>query len=44
MSKGIEEIEAKKLIIMGNFNKIVENIDDEKIKQKIIDKISDNLI
>lgn len=44
MSKGIEEIEAKKLIIMGNFNKIIENIDDEKIKQKIIDKISDNLI
>ena len=44
MSKGISEMDSKKLIVMGNFNQIIDNINDKEIKQKIIDKISDNLI
>ena len=35
-SKGISEKEAEKLIIKANFNKVINNINDEKIKDEII--------
>lgn len=39
-SRGIDEEEAKRLIIMSNFKPILDNIMDEKIKEDIIDIIS----
>ena len=38
MSRGISEEDAKKLIINANFNNIINNINDKKIKELIIKK------
>ena len=43
MSKGISEKEAEKLIIKANFNKIINNINDEKIKNEIINIIENKI-
>ena len=43
MSRGISEKEAMKLIVKANFNKILENIKDEELKQKIIDEIDSKI-
>lgn len=39
MSRGFSEKEAMKLIVKANFNKIIENIKDEELKQKILAEI-----
>ena len=39
MSRGFSEKEAMKLIVKANFNKIIENIKDEELKQKILTEI-----
>ena len=43
MSKGLSEVEAKKMIIMSLFNQVINNIKDEKIKEIIIDDINKRL-
>ena len=43
MSKGISKKEAEKLIVMANFNKILQNIDDEQLKNEIIEMIENNI-
>ena len=40
MSRGIDEKEAKRLIINANYNTVIDNIIDEKIKNTIKDKIN----
>ena len=42
MCRGIERKDAEKLIIKANFNKIIETIEDEDIKEYILKEI-DNL-
>lgn len=39
MSRGFELKEAQKLMVRANFNKILENIKNEELKQKILDEI-----
>ena len=39
MSRGFELKEAMKLLVRAKFNKILENIKDEKLKQQIINEI-----
>ena len=43
MSKGISKKEAEKLIIKANFNKILNNIEDEKLKNEIIELIENKI-
>ena len=39
MSRGFELKEAQKLMVRANFNKILENIKDEELKQKVLNEI-----
>ncbi len=39
MSRGFSKQEAMKLIVKANFNKVLEKIKDEELKQKILDEI-----
>ena len=39
MSKGISEIDAKKLIVKANFNNVIQNIEDEELQNEIIEII-----
>lgn len=39
MSRGFDRKDAMKLVIRAKFNEIIENINDEKIKQEIIDEM-----
>lgn len=43
MSKGIEENEAIKLLVKASFNKIIENIEDERLKEEILEEIDNRL-
>ena len=43
LSKGLNESEAKKLIIYGNYNKIINNINNQNIKEEIIEHINNKL-
>ena len=43
MSRGISEKEAKKLIVKAKFNKIIESIKDEELKQNILNEIDKRL-
>lgn len=43
MSRGIDEKNSKKMIVNANFNSIINNIDNEKIKDEILN-IIDSLI
>ncbi len=40
MSRGFELKEAQKLLVRANFNKILENIKNEELKQKVLDEIN----
>ncbi len=39
MSRGLFEKDAMKLIVKAKFNKILNTIKDEELKQKIVEKI-----
>ena len=43
MSRGFELKEAQKLLVRANFNKILENIKNEELKQKILNEIDRRL-
>jgi len=43
MSRGISKKEAEKLIIMSNFNKIIDNIPNESIRKFITNTIEENV-
>lgn len=43
MSRGFSLKEAQKLIVRAKFNKVLENIKDEELKQKIINEINSRL-
>ena len=43
MSRGFELKEAMKLMVRAKFNKILENITDEDLKQKILEEIDKKL-
>lgn len=43
MSRGFELKEAMKLMVRAKFNKILENIEDEELKQQILDEIDERL-
>lgn len=43
MSRGISEKDAMKLIVKAKFNKILETIKDEKLKEEIVDEIDKRL-
>ena len=43
MSKGISESEAKKLIVMARFNKMIQNLDDEELKNEVIKRVEANI-
>lgn len=43
MSRGFELKEAMKLIVRAKFNKIVENIKDEELKNQILNEIDERL-
>lgn len=43
MSRGFEYKEAMKLMVRANFNKILENIKNEELRNKIIDEIDKRL-
>ena len=44
MSKGISEVEAKKILIQANFSEVLKDIKDEKILNKINDYIKNQII
>lgn len=39
MSRGFSKLEAMKLIVRTKFNKILEKIEDEKLKEEILNEI-----
>lgn len=43
MSRGFSEKEAIKLIVRARFNKIIERIKDDKIKEEILSQIDERL-
>ena len=43
MSRGLSEKDAMKLIVKAKFNKILETIKDEELKQKIVEEIDKRL-
>lgn len=43
MSRGFDKKSAMKLIVRAKFNKIIEKIDDENIKNEIIDEMNKRL-
>ena len=43
MTKGISKKNAKKLIVKANFNKIINEIDDETLQSKILEGIDKNI-
>ena len=43
MAKGISKKNAKKLIVKANFNKIINEIDDETLQRKILEGIDRNI-
>lgn len=43
MSRGFTQKEANKLIVQAKFNKILENIEDESIKEEILQEIDKRL-
>ena len=43
MSRGFNFKEAMKLMVRAKFNKILENIKDENLKQEILDEINTKL-
>lgn len=43
MSRGFEKKEAMKLMVRAKFNKIIENIKNEELKNEVIDKIDEIL-
>ncbi len=43
MSRGFDLKQAMKLMIRAKFNKILENIENNEIKQQILDKIDEKL-
>ena len=43
MSRGFEYKEAMKLLVKANFNKILENIRDEELKNEILYEIDKKL-
>ena len=40
MSRGFSEKEAQKLLVISSFNKIIEEINDEKIEKEVLDLIN----
>ena len=43
MSRGFELKEAMKLMVRAKFNKILENIKDEELKEQILNEIDERL-
>ena len=43
MSRGFELKEAMKLLVRAKFNKILENINDEELKEQILNEIDKRL-
>lgn len=43
MSRGFELKEAMKLMVRAKFNKILENIKDEELRNQILNKIDERL-
>ena len=43
MSRGFSEKEASKLLVRAKFNKILEKIEDEEIKNEILYEIDNRL-
>ena len=43
MSRGFEKKEAMKLMVRAKFNKIIENIKNEQLKNEVIAKIDEIL-
>lgn len=43
MSRGIEKNEAIKLLVKANFNQIIERIEDEELKNQVINEIEERL-
>lgn len=43
MSRGFEQKEAMKLMVRAKFNKILENIKDEELKNEILEKVDNKL-
>ena len=43
MSRGFELKDAMKLMVRAKFNKIIENIQDEGLKQEILEEIDKRL-
>ncbi len=43
MSRGFEKKEAMKLMVRAKFNKIIENIKNEELKNEVIAKIDEIL-
>ena len=41
MSRGLSKKDAEKLIIIANFNNIINNIEDENTKEEILDRINE---
>ena len=41
MSRGFEKKEAMKLMVRAKFNKIIENIKNEELKNEVIAKIDE---
>ena len=43
MSRCFEKKEAMKLMVRSRFNKIIESIENEKLKEQILQKIDERL-
>lgn len=43
MSRGFEKKEAMKLMVRARFNKIIEGIENEELKEQILQKIDERL-
>ena len=43
MSRGLSYKEAGKLLVKSNFSKIIDRIDDEELRNEIINKIDEKL-
>ena len=41
MSRGYTEKEAEKLIVVANFNSIINKINDDKTQKELLDKINE---
>lgn len=43
MTRGFDLKDAMKLVVKAKFDKILENIEDAKLKKEIIDKIDEKI-